>query len=236
MTTMTRSTRNLASLAVAVLALPVVTGPGKCGFALDFTETVLITGKVDRIVLGVDDGTIDATMYDRQAILLKRHTFAFEPSLGDLTDANNAVADGFLTLEARCKYEGNCSFDHMFELPLGIDFEVDMAEALIRIGYLEGDIDLNFVSGRVKGVRLASPNFTVNAETAEITADFATAPEAVTIDVKEGNVTLELPAGEYRCALSAGGTVTNTGITCNDAAAAILDVQVGDGDITVTGT
>ena len=230
------SMRRLGSVAVAVLALPVVMGPGKCGFVLDFTETALISDKIDKIVLGVDDGTVDATMYDREATLLKRHTFAFEPSIGELTSLQGATEDGTLTLEARCKYEGNCSFDHLFELPLGISLEISMVTALIRIGYISGDVDITFATGSFKGVRLAAPNFTLTAETAEITADYATAPQTVTIAIDDGEVTLEVPAGEYRCALTAGGKVTNTGITCNDAAAAVLDVQVGAGDITVTGT
>ncbi len=233
MTTMTRSTHNLASLAVAVLALPVVMGPGKCGFVLDFTETVLITDKIDRVTLGVDDGSIVATMYDREATLLKRHTFGFEPSLGLVS---NAVEDGVLKLEARCKYEGNCRFDHMFELPLGVAFEVDMLDSQISLGYIDSDIDINFTSGWFKGVRLAAPNFTLSLGTGDITVDFAAAPEAVTIALAEGDVALEVPAGPYRCVFSASGAVDNTGVTCDDAAPAVLDIQVQAGNITVTGT
>ena len=230
------SARRLAPALAAIAALPAVMAPGRCGFALDYTETILITEKLDRIVLGIDDGSIWATMYDRQATLLKRHTFAFEPSLGEVTTPGEGVEDGVMTLEARCKYEGNCSFDHMFELPLGVALEATMLEALIRIGYFNSDIDLSFTTGSVKGVRLESPNLTITAEVAELTLDFAAPPAAVTIVVQEGEVTIEVPAGEYRCALVAsGGAVKNTGVTCNDTAESVLDVQLGAGDITVTG-
>lgn len=236
MTATPRSPRHLAStaarIAIAVLALPVVMGPGRCGFVLDYTETQLITDELERVVLAVDDGSIVATMYDRDATLLKRHTFGFEPSLGTVS---NAVEDGVLTLEARCKYEGNCRFDHMLELPLGVAFEVDMLDSQISLGYIDSDIDVNFTSGWFKGVRLASPNFTLTLETGDVTVDFAAAPEAVTIAVAAGDVTIEVPAGAYRCVLSASGAVSNTGITCDDAAPAVLDVQVEAGDLKVTG-
>ncbi len=230
----TYSTRHLASVAVAVLALPVVMGPGRCGFVLDFTESMLITDELDRVVLGVDDGSVVATMYDREATVLKRHTFGFEPSLGVVS---NAVEDGVLTLEARCKYAGNCSFDHMFELPLGIAFEVAMADAQISLGYFDSDIDVDFRSGWFKGVRLSSPSFTLTLATGDVTVDFAAPPEAVRIVVQEGEVEVEVPAGAYRCALAAAaGEVTTAGITCDDAAAAVLDVEVQLGDIKVKGT
>lgn len=233
MTTMPKTPRhNLAALAVAVLALPVVMGPGRCGFALDYTETLLITDEIDRLVLGVDDGSVVATMYDREATLLKRHTFAFEPSLDTVS---NDVEDGALKLEARCKYEGNCRFDHMFELPLGVAITITMLDSQISLGYIDSDIDVKFESGWFKGVRLASPNFDLTLTTGDVTVDFAAPPASVTIAVEEGDVALELPAGEYRCALAAGGAVASDGITCSDAAAAVLDVKVTTGDITVTG-
>lgn len=230
---MPTSKTHLSTVAVAVLALPVAMGPGRCGFALDFTETFLITDKLERVSLGVDDGSIVATMYDREATLLKRHTFGFEPSV---VGSTKEVVDGVLKLEARCKYEGNCRFDHMFELPLGIAFEVVMADSQISLGYLDSDIDVTFESGWFKGVRLASPNFTLSLTTGDVTVDFAAAPESVAIEVGQGNVVIAVPEGEYRCVLdSASGTVTSPGITCNDAAPAVLDVQVQTGDITVTG-
>lgn len=233
MTTPThRPRRHLGAVAVALLALPVTMGPGRCGFVLDFTETMLITEQIDRVVLGVDDGSIVATAYDREATLLKRHTFGFEPSLGV---ASSEVVDGVLQLEARCKYAGNCRFDHMFELPLGVGFEVTMADSQISLGYIDADIDVTFETGWFKGVRLESPNFTLALTTGDVTVDFAAQPETVTISVQEGNVALELPAGEYRCVIAASGAVTNDGITCSDAATAVLDVEATAGDITVKG-
>lgn len=222
--------RNLRTLAVVALALPVVMGPGRCGFVLDYTETLLITEKLDRVVLGADDGSVVATMYDREATLLKRHTFTFEPSLETVS---NVVEDGALQLEARCKYEGNCRFDHMFELPLGIAVEIEMLDSQISLGYIDSDIDVKFASGWFKGVQLAAPNFNLELELGDVTAEFVAPPESVVIAVGEGDVELKVPAGSYRCVFAAGGEVDDSGVTCDDAATAVLDVQVETGDLKV---
>ena len=230
---MTTHRHRLAPAVVALLVLPVVMGPGRCGFILDYTETFLFADEIERVVLGADDGSIVATMYERGAILLKRHTFGFEPSVGSVTEA---VEDGVLTLEARCKYEDNCRFDHMFELPLGIALEISMADAQISLGYIDSDIEVAFETGWFEGVRLAAPNFTLALAAGDVTVDFAAPPETVTIAVQTGDVVLAVPTGAYRCVFAAAvGKASTTGITCDDAAAAVLDVEVQVGDIVVRG-
>jgi hypothetical protein len=227
-----RSPRLRAGLS-ALLALPVLMAPGKCGFVLDYTETFLITDPVEHVVLGADDGSIVGTEYERSATMLKRHTFGFEPSLGT-TDWS--VADGVLTIEARCKYEGNCRFDHMFELPLGVSFEIAMNDAQVSLGYIGGDIELSLLTGWFRGVRLLSPNVSITLDEGDVDLDFAAPPETLAVDVRAGDVVVAVPAGSYRCVLVADAGSTNiTGVTCDDAATAVLDVHVQTGDITVTG-
>ena len=226
--------RHSVPAVVTTLGLPALMGAGTCGLALDYTETFLVTDPVDTIVIVTDDGNIDATAYERDAILLKRHTFGFEASLGK---PSFSIEDGVATYEVHCKYDGKCTFDHMFELPFGIAFDITMDNANIDIGYTDGDIEAAFEEGRFKGVRLLSPNVTIAADDADIDLDWAGVPESVSVDVGAGEVIVDVPAGEYRCVLAAeGGQVTTNGITCVDTAAAVLDVHTGDGDVVVTGT
>jgi hypothetical protein len=230
---MTRPGTRLLPALVAALALPALMGAGTCGLVLDFTETFLVTDPVDTIVIVTDDGNIDATAYERDAILLKRHTFGFEASLGK---PSFSIEDGVASYEVHCKYDGKCTFDHMFELPFGVAFDIAMDNANIDIGYTDGDIEANFEEGRFKGVRLMSPRVVITADSADVDLDYAAVPESVEVDLGAGEVILEVPAGEYRCVLAAdGGEVTTTGITCVDTATAVLDVQVDDGDIVVMG-
>lgn len=220
--------------AFALLVMPVLMGSsGNCGFALDFTETFLVTDPVERIVIDVGDGNLDATAYMRDAILLKRHTFGFQSQLGS---PEYTVEDGELRFAARCKTRHECTHDHLFELPLGIGFEVEMDDARIDLGYIDRDIGARFVTGSFTGTRLRSPRVVLAAELAEISVDFASAPESVQIELQEGSVALQVPAGSYHCEVaSAAGEVTITDIVCDDAADAVLDVQVGSGDIVVSG-
>lgn len=228
--------RSRHHLALGALVLATATLEGcHCGLALDYTETFLVTDPVERIVIDVDDGTIDAVSYGRDQILFKRHVFAFENTLEDPTFS---VEDGVLHSEGHCKRnDDDCSFDHLLELPRGIDFDVTMDYAGIDMGHIDGSIAATFNSGYFRGNRLAAPQLELSASSAEVDAEFAVAPESLVIDFDRGEVALWLPAGAYRCQLdSASGEVTveGDGVVCDDAATAVLDVQLGAGDIFVT--
>lgn len=222
--------------ALVLAALPLLMGT-RCGITFDFTETFLVTDPVHLIVLDVDNGNLDAVAYDRPAILLKRHTFGFE---SQLKDPVFTVEDGVATYEGHCKPEKRdrepiCSFDHMFELPFGVAFDVKLLEAHIDVGYLDADFKGTFDDGDFTGIRLAVPQLELTAHSAEIDADYAVIPTSIVIDLDEGDVALALPAGDYRCTLDADDVTNDSGaIVCNDAATAVLDIRVGDGDITLT--
>ena len=222
-------------LALGALVLASMLEGCHCGIALDYTETFLVTDPVERIVITVDDGTIDAVSYDRDTIMFKRHTFAFENTL---EDPSFSVEDGVLDSEGHCKdNDDDCSFDHLLELPFGVGFDITMDRAGIDMGYIDGSVTATFNSGYFRGNRLATPRLEISAPSAEIDADFAAAPESVVIDLDRGEVLLWLPAGEYQCRLdSARGEVTveGDGIVCDDAATAVLDVQLRAGDILVS--
>jgi hypothetical protein len=225
--------RHLA-LGALVLAATMLEGC-HCGIALDYTETFLVTDPVEHIVITVDDGTIDAVSYDRDTILFKRHTFAFENTL---ESPSFSVEDGVLDSEGHCKNnDDDCSFDHLLELPSGIGFDITMDHAGIDMGHIDGSITATFNSGHFRGNRLAAPQLEVSAPSAAIDVDFAAVPESVVIDLDRGDVSLWLPTGEYQCLLdSTNGEVTveGDGIVCDDAATAVLDVHLRVGDIFVT--
>ena len=48
-------------------------------------------------------------------------------------------------------------------------------------------------------------------------------------------VVVTVPAGSYACIFAAGGELRQTGITCDDAAASVLDLAVEAGDLRVEG-
>ncbi|MDC0669395.1 hypothetical protein [Nannocystis radixulma] len=224
----------LLSAAAAVLALPfTMAASGRCGLMQDFTETYLYPEKIDRIVLVTGDGNIDAVAYEREGVFIRRHSFGF---LRSFVDPVSNLEGTTLSLQVDCEIEGNCQYDHMMELPFGIEMDITMSHALMDVGYFDSPLTLTFETGYFYGVRLAIPELTITADDIEVDAEFAVAPEAVTIELTAGDVVLELPAGAYQCNLDAGpGEVTLDGITCDEAATSVLDVQIRKGTITVTG-
>jgi len=226
--------RHHLALGALVLAATMLDGC-HCGVSLDYTETFLVTDPVERIVITVDDGTIDAVSYDRDTILFKRHVFALENAL---EPTSYSVEDGVLDSEGHCKHnDDTCSFDHLLELPLGVGFDITMDHAGIEMASIGGSITATFNSGHFRGLRLAVPQLEISASSAEIEAELAVVPESVVIDLDRGDVTLSLPAGEYQCLLDATNgevTVEGDGIVCDDAATAVLDVHLRVGDIVVT--
>ena len=151
----------LVTAAVAVLALPFAMASGRCGLMQDFTETFLYPEKIDRIVLVTGDGNIDAVAYERDAVLIRRHSFGF---LRDFIDPESTLEDGVLNLRVDCKTEDNCFYDHMMELPYGTAVDITMSEADIDIGYFDAALTLSFDTGSFYGVRLATPEFSLTAD------------------------------------------------------------------------
>lgn len=213
-----------------LLAVPVLMAPGTCAFGLDYTETFLINDPIERVEITVDRGNIDALAWDRQGIVLKRHTFGFQRDLGE---AVKEIEDDVLHLELLCVQDGPCSSDHLFELPYGIGFDITLEDGYCSLGYVDGDIAANVGAGLFRGVRLAAPNVSLTAGQVEVDLDFAAPPENVSIDLEEGDVLLAVPSGAYRCEFTADGAV-ESGVECDDAAAAALSIRVGRGAITVT--
>ena len=178
--------RRLAPVALA-LALPALMG-SNCGIQLDYGETLLITDPVELIVHDVDDGNLDVVAYDRDGILLRRHTFAWEQKI---VAPSYSVEDGVGRFAAHCEdNDDDCSFDHWFELPLGIGFDITMDDARIDMGYVDADVTASFDTGYFYGVRLASPRLEITANSAEIDADFTAIPESVVLDLDRGDVAL----------------------------------------------
>ena len=226
------SRRALTTLPV-LLALPLLMAPGRCGFALDYSNTFLITDPIDRIVIRADDGLVISTAYERDAVLFKRHVFAWEPSLVEPT---HEVDGDDLKAEARCLYEGNCRFDFMFETPPQVGFDIDMKDTRVSLGYTTGDIKVVATSGYFHGVQLRSNNVELTFGDGDVELELIEPPESVEITVATGDVLITVPAGTYRCDLSASGDVDVDGVTCDDAATAVITVTTDSGDISLSVT
>mgnify|MGYP000373145777 CR=1 FL=1 len=197
----------------------------------DFTETFLITDPVDRFEIVVDRGSLLATSYDLPVVKVKRHTFGWASSIGT---ADYTLEDGVYSFEAHCDSRvDECTWDHLLEVPSGIDFDLTMTEALIDVGDLDGDFTAEFEIGEVRGHQLRTANFSLTGDAATVDVDFAAPPTSLKIQLDDGEVFITVPTGAYRCDFAGDPEVS--GITCDDAAAATLDLDVGAGSLTIAG-
>jgi hypothetical protein len=224
--------RRRTSAVFVAAALPLLMAPGKCGFALDYTNTFLITDPIDRVVIRADDGLVLSTAYEREAIMFKRHVFAWEPSL---VEPEHEVVDDALECEARCIYEGNCRFDFMFETPPDVGFDIEMKDTRVSLGYTTGDIKVVAESGWFEGIQLRSQRVDVAFAEGDVELELLDVPEAVTISAAAGDVLLTVPAGAYRCDLAAADEPRLDGVTCDDAAPSTLTVTAEAGEVAITG-
>lgn len=218
--------------ALALAALPALLGFSKCGIWFEFTEGRKYVEPFERVRVDVDRGSALFVAYDRPDATLKRHTSGFEPDLGPVHDG---VEDGVLVLDAACAADGGCWYDHMLEFPLGVSVEFTMKLGYVEIGYVDRDLVADIDEGGFKAVQLASPTVELTLGTGDLAVDFAAAPQSVALVTGAGDIDLTVPAGSYRCELSAPAPPTVAGVVCDPAAASVLSAATDDGALTVTG-
>lgn len=218
-------------VSVALLGLSVLGAACLPDITQDFTETFLFTDPVERFEIVVDRGSLVATVYDLEVVKLKRHTFGFPSHLGTPDDT---LEDGVYRFEAHCGGRvDECTWDHMLELPPGREFDVTMTEGYFVLGDLDGDFTAKFVTGEFHATEMRSANLDITADSAVVDVEFVEVPASVTVAVGDGEVTLKVPADSYRCEFA--GDLEVSGISCDDAAEAVLDLDAGAGTLVVTG-
>jgi len=205
-----------------------------CGVIIyDTTSRVLILEPVERMVFDSDGGTIEVYAFDRTAISLFYHLTGFETSIADI---GHVVEGDALRAFFACDGDQLCAADYYCEVPLGTAIEID-ADGAIKLTGVDAPVVASVKTGDVEGVGLRSPDLDLTVETGAVTLAWSSPPVAVQIGVTTGDVTLTIPAGSYRCNLAtANGTVEMPGITCDPAAAGVLEIDVQTGDIRVEGT
>lgn len=215
----------------AVFAVALVGGCGK-GIWYEFTEGFKYVEPFDHIDLDVDRGSLTFVAWPRPDATMKRHTSGFDKEFGP---ADAYVEDGVLVITAACKTDDRCWYDHMLEFSTGVSVAIRMKLGYVEIGYVDRELTVDLDEGGFAGVQLAGPVVEVSLGTGDIDVELVAVPERVTLVAGEGDVALTVPAGSYRCEFAAPEAPAVDGVTCDPAAAAVLDVTVEAGALTVTG-
>jgi hypothetical protein len=218
--------RLLALLAAA----PLLTATNRCGVYIEQTENLQFFEPVTRVAFDVHHGSITGTMYPRPSVYIKRHTSGFEAGVGEY---GGEVVDDTLQLTGHCAIAHECWYDHMIEAPPGTALSFTFRDGYIELSEFDAEIEAEVGVGRFIGWEIAAPVVDLSYETGDVTIEFAATPERVTIAVGTGDVTLTLPAGPYRCDVTPKPEID--GITCDEAAAAVLAITVETGAVTLRG-
>lgn len=217
-------------LLAVLAAAPLLMATNRCGVYIEATENLQFFEPVTRVVFDVHHGSITGTMYPRPSVYIKRHTSGFEAGVGEY---GQAVEGDELQLTGHCAIAHECWFDHMIEAPPGTSLDFTFRDGYIELSEFDAEIHAEVGKGRFIGWEIAAPVVDLTYGTGDVTIEFAAAPERVTIAVGTGAVTLTLPAGSYRCTGAPAPKVE--GITCDDAAAAELDITVETGAVVLRG-
>jgi hypothetical protein len=227
-----RLPRSLASgLAPALLAAVALGGCGK-GIYYEFTEGFKYVEPFDHVDVDVDRGSLSFVAWPRPDATMKRHTSGFDKEFGP-TDAY--VDDGVLRITGACKTDDRCWYDHMLEFSTGVSVAIRMKLGYVEIGYVDRELTAIIDEGGFVGVQLAGPVVEVSLGTGDIDVELVAVPQRVTLAADAGDIALTVPTGSYRCEFAAPKAPAVDGVTCDPAAAAVLDVTVEDGALTVTG-
>lgn len=226
---MARRARLAPALVLAAAAL--VGGCGK-GIYYEFTEGFKYVEPFDRIDVDIDRGSLLFVAWPRPDATMKRHTSGFDKEFGP---ADAGVDGGVLVITAGCKTDDRCWYDHMLEFSTGVSVTIRMGVGYAEVGYVDRDLVVDIDDGAFTGVQLAAPNTDVTLGTGDIAVELVAPFERVTLATGEGDVALTVPAGSYRCEFAVPDEPVVDGVSCDDAAVAVLAVTLEGGALTVTG-
>jgi hypothetical protein len=220
---------------VLALALPFLGGAGTCGILFDLWSWDEITDEADRMDVDVEEGAIEIVGYVRNNVWIQRHVYAFEKMIDK---AEYGVHDRVCEVEFQCSERGDavCFADHWLEVPSAMPITVVLGKGTLSLNSLAGALDLSLGEGAIDGDALSTPDLKLEGDALDhVILAWSTAPEVVIIDIADGDVELQVPAGEYACDLVGdGGTDVDAAIICVDGADASLHVDAGRGKVRVT--
>ena len=226
-----RHARALGRLAALVVALPMLGGASVCGEVLyDIAQRDLINEPVRQVNFTSDSGSVELFAFKRNGISL---FFYLLGANSDIDDVGHRVEGDELEVFVLCATSGYCNANFYAEVPLGTIADIVTSNGGVKLVQVDAPVTADVVGGGVDGIQLLVPELDLTVEAGEVKLEWSAPPTRVDIVVGEGIVELTLPAGAYRCDLTADGTIDTTGITCDPVATALISVKVTTGDITL---
>ncbi len=155
---------------------------------------------------------------------------------GSLPTVRVEVVDRVLEIEGTCgERTTTCLIDFFVDVQAASEGTIDVGSGTVQIEGLSGDHTIDVTDGTLVGDDLGM-NLLIGEASGDVTLEWMGFPRDVSLESGAGDIDLRVPTGDYALDLSAGGEVTNEGVTHDAASDKSIRAVAAVGDVAVTGT
>lgn len=194
--------RKLAITSVVLGAGLVLTGCG-LGDLVDTAgnkesvEDYTVKEKITELRVKSESGDISITETDRADVQVVE-TVSWN---GDnKPETRHETSGGLLTLDYSCPARIGftvCSVDYKVEVPRGVTVMVNAGSGDVTLRELSGELSVETGAGDIQAVGLSSKNGRTKSGSGDVELKYASAPDALEIEVGAGNAVVRLPRDSY---------------------------------------
>jgi hypothetical protein len=195
-----------------------------------------VRGSLNGVDLDVDDADVTISGGGQRTTLAVERTDRY--AFGHDADVQRTVSDGVLRVQARCPnaVPRACSVAYRLVVPDNVPVTVRTTSGTVTFRGYRGSARVTTRSGDVDVAGFCGFSLEARAESGDIAAAAACAPQQLTLRSTTGSVRATVPPGRYQVeAESASGSETVTGIDAVADAPFAIQALSSSGDVTVEG-
>jgi len=216
--------------AVAALAIASVASSHERVVSFD------VRGSLSGVSLDVDDADVTITGGGQRAVLGVQRTDRY--AFGHDADVQRTVAGGELRLRSRCPntIPRACSVSYRVVVPDNVPVTVRTTAGTVSFRGYRGSARVTTRSGDVDVAGFCGFSLEARAESGDIAAAAACAPQQLTVRSNQGSVRVAVPPGRYQVeAESASGTESVSGLDAVADAPFAIQALSSSGNVSVVG-
>lgn len=195
-----------------------------------------VRGSLSGVALDVDDADVMITGGGQRALLGVQRTDRF--AFGHDADVQRTVAGGELRLRSRCPnaLPRACSVGYRLVVPDNVPVTVRTTGGTVRFRGYRGSARVTTRSGAIDVAGFCGFSLEARAESGDIAAGAACAPQQLTLRSNEGSVRAAVPSGRYQVeAESASGSESVRGLDAVADAPFSIQALSSSGNVSVEG-
>jgi hypothetical protein len=199
-------------------------------------DSFAVRGTLNGVSLDVGDGDVDIAGGGQRAQLEVKRSDHY--AFGHDADVQRTIVGGELRLRARCPttLPTGCSFHYRLVVPDNIPVMVRTEGGKVRFSGYRGSARVTTHSGDIQVGAFCGFSLDARAESGDISASTACAPQQLSLRSTSGSVRASVPAGRYRVeAESASGSHAVRGLAAVSEAPFSIQALSSSGDVMVEG-